>query len=202
MFEGKGLFLFSILPLKDIYLYQTFIFRYYKHTVHNWWNWYLLEIYGREWTTFNNWSPRLSLYLKRRITIWQDSTVAIIKIKRLCPYYVHINCAPYGHRTFLKLSASSRLENGKALFKSPGWQLIKIAEFWRKKRDCFLSLDLLLQSYTVKVQEIGQRCFLGLFRYLIVDLWRFFNSWRKSLKCLSLFKAILFPSILSWKTFP
>lgn len=57
--------IFSILPLKDTYLYQTFIFRYYKHTIHNWLNWYLLEIYGREWTAFNNWSPRLSLYLKR-----------------------------------------------------------------------------------------------------------------------------------------
>lgn len=57
--------MFSILPLKDTYLYQTFIFRYYKHTVHNWLNWYLLEIYGREWTAFNNWIPRLSLYLRK-----------------------------------------------------------------------------------------------------------------------------------------
>lgn len=82
VWRQRAFFFLSILPVKDTYLYQTFIFRYYKHTVHNWWNWYLLEIYGREWTAFNNWSPRLSLYLKRQIIIWQDSTVAIMKRKR------------------------------------------------------------------------------------------------------------------------
>lgn len=143
MSGSKGL-CFSILPLKDIYLYQTFIFRYYKHTVHNWWNWYLLEIYGREWTTFNNWSPRLSLYLKRQIIIWQDSTVAIMRRNRLQSLSCTHSYVPYGHRTFLKpyLSAWSSLtfvENEQAYLKPAGWQFIKTAKFWRKNNRYFLS---------------------------------------------------------------
>lgn len=93
---------------------------------------------------------------------------------------------------FLKpyLSARSRLvfvENRKALFKFPGWQFIKTAEFQRKakkkkKKDGLFSkwLDSLLLSYTVKVQEIRQHCFLGLFRHLVVDEWKVFSPWRKS----------------------
>lgn len=93
------------------FIYIKLLFLDIINTVLNWWNCYLLEIYGREWTAFNNWSPRLSLYLKRQIITRQDSTVAIMGSRRSPSLQVHLGHAPCVHRACLKpwRSASRRL---------------------------------------------------------------------------------------------
>lgn len=98
----------------------------------------------------HNWSPRLSLYLKRQVTIWRDSSAAIMK--RPPPYPV----APptVGHGTSPKVPSSvwsPQLQSVGNRERAPG-TACPSAEFWKGRKLFSKWPDLLLQSYTVKVQ--------------------------------------------------
>ena len=124
--------------------------------------------------------------------------------------YVHISCAPYGHRTFLKpyQSAWSRLgflETGKVLFKS----LSRVTVYKdsrvlkEEKYDFCKRLNSLLQSWYCESPRDQATLFSRSFQTSLCGFMKGFQSMKTITKCLSFFKAMLFPSVLiCWKTFP
>lgn len=114
----------------------------------------------------HNWSPRLSLYLKkkkRQVTIWRDSCAATMKRRgpslpsNSAPLWVlgwSSKCLP----VHLKSVSSDQLGTEEG----PRATAPSRARFWRGRERFSKWPGLSLQSYTVKVQETGRHYFLSL----------------------------------------